>query len=142
MAEKLFYSMGEIAELFDVNSSLLRYWELQFAALTPKRNTKGDRIYTPDDIKIIKQIYHLVKEKGLTLEGARRVMKSASKESILERDVELLERLQKVRAILMEVREELRDRNEEIVSSSVAYTPIESSSLLMDELIGEVTVDS
>ena len=142
MVEKLFYSMGEVAELFDVNSSLLRYWEMQFNALDPKRNGKGDRVYTPEDIKVIKQIYHLVKERGLTLGGARKVLKSSMKEHVLERDVELLERLQRVRAMLMEVREELTHRDGDVVCSSVVRTPIGSAGGSVElEIINEHSDD-
>ncbi|MBQ5639197.1 MAG: MerR family transcriptional regulator, partial [Alistipes sp.] len=65
MAEKLFYSMGEVAEMFDVKPSLLRYWEEQFPALKPHRNKKGNRLYSPQDVELLKTIFHLVKERGL-----------------------------------------------------------------------------
>ena len=72
MAEKLFYTMGEVAEMFDVNTSLIRHWESQFPLLRPKRNKKGNRLFTPQDVEHLKMIYHLVKECGMTLEGAKR----------------------------------------------------------------------
>ena len=75
MSEKLYYSMGEVAEMFDVNQSLLRHWESQFPILRPKRNKKGNRLFTPQDVEHLKQIYHLVKECGMTLEGAKRAMR-------------------------------------------------------------------
>ncbi|MDE5622169.1 MAG: MerR family transcriptional regulator, partial [Alistipes sp.] len=68
MAEKLFYSMGEVAEMFDVNQSLLRHWEAQFSVLRPKRNKKGNRLFSPQDVEHLKLIYHLVKERGMTLD--------------------------------------------------------------------------
>lgn len=108
MAEKLFYSMGEVAEMFDVNPSLLRHWETQFSVLHPKRNKKGNRLYTPQDVENLKLIYHLVKEQGMTLEGARKALKRKRAERGTNRDMELLERLQRVRSMLEEVRDELR----------------------------------
>ena len=71
MAEKLFYSMGEVAEMFDVNASLIRHWESQFSVIRPKRNKKGNRLFSPQDVENLKLIYHLVKERGMTLEGAK-----------------------------------------------------------------------
>lgn len=72
---KLLYSMGEVTEMFDVNASLIRYWESKFDCLKPKKNKKGNRLFTPEDVENLKLIYHLVKEKGMTLEGANRTMK-------------------------------------------------------------------
>ena len=66
MAEKLFYSMGEVAEMFDVNASLIRHWESQFSVIRPKRNKKGNRLFSPQDVENLKLIYHLVKERGMT----------------------------------------------------------------------------
>lgn len=109
MAEKLYYSMGEVAEMFDVRPSLLRHWESQFGVLKPKRNKKGNRLFTPADIENLKLIYHLVKEQGMTLEGARKALRQCRREKEVPRDVELLERLQRIRALLVEVREELKE---------------------------------
>lgn len=103
---KLYYSMGEVAEMFDVNPSLIRYWETQFDVLRPKKNKKGNRMFTPQDVERLKLIYHLVKEKGMTLEGAKRSLRS--NRGVLERDAELLERLERIRSQLVEVREELK----------------------------------
>ena len=74
MADKLFYSMGEVAEMFDVNTSLIRHWESQFSILRPKRNKKGNRLFSPEDVENLKMIYHLVKERGMTLEGAKKAL--------------------------------------------------------------------
>lgn len=108
MAEKLFYSMGEVAEMFDVRQSLIRYWGEQFDALKPKRNKKGNRMFTPEDVETLKLIYHLVKERGMTLDGARRALKTRrhADESV-PRDVELLDRLQRLKAMLLQVREQI-----------------------------------
>ena len=101
MSEKLYYSMGEVAEMFDVNQSLLRHWESQFPILRPKRNKKGNRLFTPQDVEHLKQIYHLVKECGMTLEGAKRAMRGQRSGRGVSRDVELMERLQRIRALLV-----------------------------------------
>lgn len=108
MAEKLFYSMGEVAEMFDVKQSLIRYWGEQFDALKPKRNKKGNRMFTPEDVETLKLIYHLVKERGMTLDGARRALKARrhADESV-PREVELLDRLQRLKAMLLQVREQI-----------------------------------
>ena len=106
-AKKMFYSMGEVSEMFDVNPSLIRHWESKFDCLRPYKNKKGNRLFSPSDVEKLKQIYHLVKERGMTLEGANKAMKSSR--GVLSRDTELLERLQRIRAALVEVREELRD---------------------------------
>ena len=108
MAEKLYYSMSEVAEMFDVNQSLIRYWESKFDCLRPKKNKKGNRMFRPEDIDNFKMIYHLVKECGMTLDGAKRAMKDHGTEEVA-RNAELLERLQSVRSMLLEVREILKD---------------------------------
>ncbi|MEG1701226.1 MAG: MerR family transcriptional regulator, partial [Alistipes sp.] len=116
MAEKLFYSMGEVAEMFDVNASLLRHWESQFSVLRPKRNKKGNRLFTPQDVENIKLIYHLVKECGMTLEGAKKALRQHSTDDDVSRDAELTERLQRIRSLLVEVREDLKSGEDEVVA--------------------------
>ena len=120
MAEKLFYSMGEVAEMFDVNASLIRHWESQFSVIRPKRNKKGNRLFSPEDVENLKMIYHLVKERGMTLEGAKKALRKAPSESGVDRDAELMERLQRIRALLVEVREDLKAGEGEIVTASDA----------------------
>src|SRR5574343_890766 len=73
--QKRYYSIGEVAKLFDVNPSLIRFWENEFDVLQPKKNRKGNRLFTNEDIENLKIIYHLVKEKGYTLSGAKEAMK-------------------------------------------------------------------
>ena len=114
MAEKLYYTMGEVAELFDVNQSLIRHWETHFKELKPKRNKKGNRLFTAKDVDYLKLIYHLVKERGMTLDGAAKVLKEHRTDGSLSRDAELMERLQKIRSLLMEVREDLKIEGDEI----------------------------
>ena len=102
--------MGEVTEMFDVNASLIRYWESKFDCIKPQKNKKGNRLFTPSDIENFKLIYHLVKEKGMTLEGANNTMKRRGKK--LHKEVSILERLQSIRAMLVEVRESLGESAE------------------------------
>lgn len=118
MAEKLFYSMGEVAEMFDVNASLIRHWEAQFSVIRPKRNKKGNRLFSPQDVENLKLIYHLVKERGMTLEGAKKALRQQPAEGGMERDAELMERLQRIRALLLEVREDLKAGEGEILADA------------------------
>ena len=104
-SKKLYYTMGEVAEMFDVNTSLIRYWERHFSIIKPERNKKGNRLFTPADIENFKKIYYLVKERGMTLEGAKKSLRGAAN---INRDVELMDRLLKVRSLLEEVRQELK----------------------------------
>ena len=129
MSEKLYYSMGEVAEMFDVNQSLLRHWESQFPILRPKRNKKGNRLFTPQDVEHLKQIYHLVKECGMTLEGAKRAMRGQRAGKGVSRDVELMERLQRIRALLVEVREELKGDGESVMADADAADTAADSGL-------------
>ncbi len=116
----MLYTMGEVAEMFDVTPSLIRHWESQFKQLKPTRNNKGNRLFTPSDIETLKVIYHLVRERGMTLEGANKAMNANKKigkvvqgsifndgeptTTIYERDAQIVERLHKLRASLEELR--------------------------------------
>ena len=122
--KKLYYSMGEVAEMFDVTPALIRHWESQFDCIKPHRNKKGNRLFTPDDVEKLKQIYHLVKEKGMTLKGANKVLKRGSKDGATQ-EMELLERLQKIRATLVQVREELKEDDGERLFSNDDTQPEE-----------------
>lgn len=102
LPDKLYYSIGEVARAFDVNASLIRFWEKEFDVIAPKRNKKGNRFFTPQDIKNFKLIYHLVKERGYTLDGAKQVLDQ--KEDIKE-DVELIQRLELIRSELAKLKE-------------------------------------
>lgn len=113
--------------MFDVNASLIRYWESKFDCIKPHKNKKGNRMFTPADVENLKLIYHLVKEKGMTLEGANMAMKRRGKS--VQRDVSILERLQHIRAMLLEVRESLGDN-----TPAEYEAPIEA----MAELISDV----
>ena len=141
MADKLFYSMGEVAEMFDVNTSLIRHWESQFSILRPKRNKKGNRLFSPEDVENLKMIYHLVKERGMTLEGAKKALRKAPSESGVDRDAELMERLQRIRALLVEVREDLKAGEGEIVTASDAdMTDVDASAASAADTAAETPV--
>jgi DNA-binding transcriptional MerR regulator len=105
MSERIFYSMGEVAEMMDVTPTTLRFWERNFDSLKPQKNKNGKRMFSPEDIRLLKTIYHLVKERGMTLAGAQKYLKANRK--IIERDMQIAERLGAIRALLVEVRHEL-----------------------------------
>ena len=101
---KRYYSIGEVAEMFDISKSLIRFWEGEFDFLRPHKNSKGDRRFTPENLNQLRTIYHLVKERGFTLEGAKRELKE-QKVRKKQRD-EVIGRLQGIRTYL----EDLRDQ--------------------------------
>ena len=143
MAKKMFYSMGEVAEMFDVKPSLLRHWEAKFDILRPHKNKKGNRMFTPEDVENLKLIYHLVKERGMTLAGAAQYLKNGITDS-MRRDMELLDRLQKIRAELVEVREQLKDVPNGYTVVEVSQTEIEEEVAMeaapevVEEIVEEV----
>lgn len=103
--EKLYYSIGEVAEMFQVSTSLLRFWEKEFDILKPRKNRKGDRFFTAKDIDNLKIIYHLVKERGYTLKGARQKLKE-NKQDVIDH-VQLVDSLKKVRQFLVDLKQQL-----------------------------------
>jgi len=105
--EKLFYSISEVAAMFGVNQSNLRFWEKEFKQLEPKRNPKGTRFYSPEDIQIIKQIIFLVNEQKLTLEGAKRKM--SQKKDAVAKQQEVVERLKLIRTELLGISKALSE---------------------------------
>ncbi len=142
MAEKIFYTMGEVAEMFDVNTSLIRHWESQFSILRPKRNKKGNRLFTPQDVEHLKMIYHLVKECGMTLEGAKKALRKGNAVTAVGRDTELMERLQRIRSLLVEVREELKAGVGELVEGGEALSGGEASERPAAELAAEPAAET
>ena len=106
---KLYYSIGEVADMLDVNTSLIRFWEKEFPIIKPKKNKKGNRLYTPKEIKKIDRIYILVKENGYTLDGARKALKSkapiesieTSSASNSDSNTDLISRLEDVKSKLI-----------------------------------------
>ncbi len=105
LPEKRYYSIGEVANAFDVNTSLIRFWEKEFDVLKPKKNAKGNRKFTPEDIKNLELIFHLVKERGFTLEGAKIHLKENKKKS-LDR-FEIIQKLENVKAELLKLKDNL-----------------------------------
>ncbi len=101
--ERMYWSIGEVADTLEVNTSLLRYWEKEFGTLRPKRTSKGDRLYTKDDIEQLRRIQHLVKEKGFTLQGAKGQLRKPKVEEAPPPQLPLDE----VRSKLMHVRKRL-----------------------------------
>ena len=103
--EKLFYKIGEVANMFAVNVSLIRFWEKEFDILKPKKNKKGNRLFTKKDVDNMNIIFHLVKERGFTLEGARQKLKENKEDTI--NNIELVNHLKDIRGFLVRLREEL-----------------------------------
>ncbi|MEZ4799014.1 MAG: MerR family transcriptional regulator [Flavobacteriales bacterium] len=85
--EKRYFSIGEVAEMFNVNSSLIRFWEKEFPQLQPKKNNRGNRVYTKKDLELFKKIHHLVKERGFTLDGAKNALKDKVEAPPVEENV-------------------------------------------------------
>ena len=107
LPDKLYYSIGEVAKAFEVNTSLLRYWEQEFPILRPKKNKKGNRYFTPEDLKNLQIIYHLVKEKGYTLDGARIALATNNK---ISETISIIDRLEFVKAELLKLKESLAEK--------------------------------
>ncbi|MFW6222954.1 MAG: MerR family transcriptional regulator [Bacteroidota bacterium] len=103
--EKLYYSISEVAGMFNVNTSLIRYWEKEFDIIKPQKNRKGNRLFTQKDIEHFHLIYHLVKERGMTLKGARKKIKDNKED--LDNNIEVVSRLKNIRQLLVEMKEEL-----------------------------------
>lgn len=105
LPEKRYYSIGEIAKAFAVNTSLIRFWEKEFDILKPKKNAKGNRMFTPEDLKNLKTIYHLVKEKGFTLDGAKDFLKNNKKNPL--NTIEIIEKLELIKKQLIIIKNEI-----------------------------------
>lgn len=103
--EKLFYTIGEVAKIFKVNTSLIRFWEKQFEILQPKKNKKGNRLFTKQDLDNLHIIYHLVKERRFKLDGAKKKLKQ-NKEEVIQ-SVEIIKSLKGLREFLVEVKQHL-----------------------------------
>ncbi len=105
LPEKRYYGIGEVARAFDVNTSLIRFWEKEFDVLQPKKNAKGNRKFTPKDIKNLQLIYHLVKERGFTLEGAKTHLREERQKTLS--NFEIIQKLEKVKAELLKIKDQL-----------------------------------
>lgn len=107
--EKKYYSIGEVADMFKVASSLIRYWEGEFDIIRPKKDKKGNRRYTKDDIQKIRYVYHLVKEKGYTLQGAQEVIATGKQQGFDK--VAAVQKLQEIKDFLINLKHELSSRS-------------------------------
>ncbi len=105
LPEKRYYGIGEVARAFDVNTSLIRFWEKEFDVLQPKKNAKGNRKFTPQDIKNLQLIYHLVKERGFTLEGAKTHLKEEKQKTLS--NFEIIQKLERVKTELIKIKDQL-----------------------------------
>ena len=103
--EKLYYSIGEVARMFNVNTSLIRFWEKEFDIIKPKKNKKGNRFFTKQDISNLELIYHLVKEKGMTLNGARKKLKDNKEDT--SNNLEVIKSLTELKSLLLQIRDNL-----------------------------------
>jgi len=105
LPEKRYYSIGELAIAFKVNASLIRFWDKEFDVLKPKKNAKGNRMFTPEDVKNLQLIYHLVKERGFTLEGAKVHLKEGQKKTLDK--FEIISKLEAIKMSLINIKNEL-----------------------------------
>ncbi len=103
--EKMFYTIGEVAKMFDVNTSLIRFWEKEFDIIQPKKNKKGNRLFTPRDVDNFHVIYHLVKERGFTLQGAKEKLNQNREDTVNK--TEVVKTLKKIKGFLEDLKEAL-----------------------------------
>ncbi len=101
--EKLFYSIGEVADMLDEQTSAVRFWEKEFDILKPKKNKKGNRLFTPKDVENLKIIHYLLKEKGMTIAGAKKKM--GENPDDVRQNHEVVKSLKKIREMLIEIRD-------------------------------------
>lgn len=102
---KLYHSIGEVADAFNVSTSLIRFWEKEFEILKPRKNKKGDRLFTQEDISNLKIIFHLLKERGFTIEGAKKKLKENKEDTINQ--FEIVNSLNRLKAFLLEIKNDL-----------------------------------
>lgn len=102
---KLYYSIGEVAEMFDANTSMIRFYEKEFDILQPKKNAKGNRLFRPEDVENLKIIFHLIKDKGFTLQGAKEHMKN-NKDEVADNQ-KVIDSLEKLKAFMLKLNSEL-----------------------------------
>ena len=105
MADKLYYTIGEVSKMFQVNQSLIRFWEKEFTIIHPQKNKKGNRLFTREDIDNFHIIYHLVKERGMTLKGAQKKLKENREDTI--NNLEVIKSLNNIRKMLLDIKEEM-----------------------------------
>ncbi|WP_276388246.1 MerR family transcriptional regulator [Eudoraea chungangensis] len=105
LPEKRYYGIGEVAKAFNVNTSLIRFWEKEFDVIQPKKNAKGNRKFTPKDIQNLQLIYHLVKERGFTLEGAKTHLKEERQKTLSNFDI--IQKLERIKVELTKIKNQL-----------------------------------
>lgn len=105
LPEKRYYGIGEVADAFGVKTSLIRFWEKEFDVIKPKKNAKGNRKFTPEDIKNLELIYHLVKERGFTLEGAKTHLKEEGHKTLTNFDI--IRKLETIKSTLINLKNQL-----------------------------------
>ncbi len=105
LPEKLYYSIGEVADAFGVKTSLIRFWEKEFDVIKPKKNAKGNRKFTKEDIRNLELIYHLVKERGFTLEGAKIHLKEERQKTLS--NFEIIRKLENIKSTLIKLKNQL-----------------------------------
>ena len=103
--KKVYYSIGEVAKMFDVNTSLIRFWEKEFDIIKPQKNKKGNRLFTKQDVDNFHIIFHLVKERGFTLQGAKDKLKENKEDTI--NNIEVVKSLENVKSFLLEIKKDL-----------------------------------
>ncbi|MFD2244799.1 MerR family transcriptional regulator [Pontibacter ruber] len=106
--EKQYYTIGEVAAIFEVAPSLIRFWETEFEQLRPKKSKKGNRQYTAKDIENLRSVYHLVKERGFTIQGAKEVLKNKSVQT--KDKIDMIQSLEKVRSFLVGIKDQLNTK--------------------------------
>ncbi|MBS0011914.1 MAG: MerR family transcriptional regulator [Bacteroidales bacterium] len=100
--KKLFYSIGEVAEILGEQTSAVRYWENEFDIIKPQKNKKGNRMFTPEDVDKLKMIHYLLKEKGMTIAGVRKKMSENPDD--MKKTHEVIQSLKEIREVLLEIR--------------------------------------
>ncbi len=105
--DKLFYTIGQVAEMFKVNTSLIRFWEKEFDIINPNKNKKGNRLFTKTDIENFHIIFHLVKERGMTLKGAKQKLKENKEDTI--NNVKVISTLKDIKKLLLDIKNEIPD---------------------------------
>ncbi|MFN8277794.1 MAG: MerR family transcriptional regulator [Chitinophagales bacterium] len=103
--EKLYFTIGEVAQDLGLNASQIRYWETEFSELKPRKDRKGNRIFTKEDIEMIRLIHYLTKDRGFTIEGAKTQLKAEG--ARLSRHLEIRDALQRIRGFLQEMKNSL-----------------------------------
>lgn len=104
--DKLYYQIGEVSAMFSEPVSTIRYWEKEFDVLRPRKNNKGNRLFMQEDIRNLKLIHHLLREKGMTLEGAKKELKNNREEA--DYRMEIADSLRNIRALLVDLSDEIK----------------------------------